>query len=240
MPLRLFVDEMLQAGAELALPPGAARHVQVRRLQPGDDLLLFDGRGGEWTADVTAMGRSSVAVRVGDRVEASRELPLDITLAVGMPANERMDWLVEKATELGVARIRPLICERSVLRLAGERADRKREHWQAVAVAAAEQSGRTRVPVVEPVAALLAFVAEPGGSARRWLLSPRAQTSPSAMGLAGPVRSMVVLSGPEGGLSLAEETAALAAGFDAVRLGDRVLRADTAPLALLAWLSLSF
>lgn len=237
---RFHCPSALPLGTTLELPDSAARHVQVLRLQPGQTITLFNGQGGESEARITRMGRSDVLVELVSHAAIEREAPREVHLALGMPANERMDWLVEKATELGVARIRPLICERSVLRLAGERADRKREHWQAVAVAAAEQSGRTRVPVVEPVAALLAFVAEPGGSARRWLLSPRAQTSPSAMGLAGPVRTMVVLSGPEGGLSPAEETAALAAGFDAVRLGDRVLRADTAPLALLAWLSLSF
>src|SRR5438094_4823352 len=119
---RLFVDQALAPSDDLRLPDAAARHVQVLRLQPGDALTLFDGRGGEWSATVLRMGRSEVAVQVLAHDAVERELPLHITLALGMPANERMDGLVEKATELGVAAIQPLICERSVLRLSGERA----------------------------------------------------------------------------------------------------------------------
>ncbi|MDP3086339.1 MAG: RsmE family RNA methyltransferase, partial [Rubrivivax sp.] len=131
MPIRLYVDTPLHEGAEMSLPPGPARHAQVRRVQPGDALILFDGGGGEWPARVLAMGRSEVWVAVGANLPVDRELALAVTLAVGMPANERMDILVEKATELGVACIQPLVCERSVLRLSGERAERRREHWQA-------------------------------------------------------------------------------------------------------------
>ena len=235
MSLRLYVDLVLQAGADIDLPPAAARHAQVRRVQPGDEVTLFDGQGGEWPARVTAMGRSSVAVRLGEHVPVSRELPLDVTLAVGMPANERMDWLIEKATELGVARVQPLLCERSVLRLSGDRAEKKREHWQAVAVAAAEQSGRTRVPSIDAVAPLQSWLARPRGEARRWLLSPQAAARPSSP---GTDQGVVLLSGPEGGLSPVEEQAATLAGFEPVTLGPRVLRAETAPLALLAWLSM--
>ncbi|EWS60246.1 Ribosomal RNA small subunit methyltransferase E [Methylibium sp. T29-B] len=128
---RFLVDMPLADGLEAALPAAAARHVQVLRLQPGDGLTLFDGRGSEWEARVVQMGRSEVRVRVGASQPVDRELPLPISLAVGMPANERMDWLVEKATELGVSTLQPLVCERSVLRLGGERADRKLAHWQA-------------------------------------------------------------------------------------------------------------
>ena len=122
MTLRLFVDAPapLATGQVLDLPPGPARHVQVRRLQPGDALTLFDGRGGEWDATVQQMGRTQVTVLVGAHDPVEREAPCAVTLAVGMPANDRMDWLVEKATELGVAEIRPLVTERSVLRLDGE------------------------------------------------------------------------------------------------------------------------
>ena len=142
MPPRFHIDTPLQASAELALAPGAARHVQVLRLQPGAAIILFDGNGGEWSASVVHMGRAQVLVRVEAFHAVERELPLGVTLAVGMPANERMDTLVEKATELGVAVIQPLLCERAVLRLAGERALKKVAHWQAIAVAACEQSGR--------------------------------------------------------------------------------------------------
>ena len=233
--LRLHVDEPLSSGLVLDLPPGAARHAQVRRVQPGDALVLFDGRGGEWQARVMAMGRQSVQVQVLTHEVTDRELPLGVTLAVGMPANERMDWLVEKATELGVSTLQPLHSERTVMRLEGDRAERKREHWQAQAVAAAEQCGRTRVPQVLPVRRLADWLAGPGLPTERWLLSPQA---PQALQRPAAGASVVVLSGPEGGLSAAEEAAARAAGFKAVQLGPRVLRAETAPLAVLAWLGL--
>lgn len=235
---RFFVDQPLAAtDGDIALPPGAARHVQVLRLQPGDALTLFDGSGPEWQAEVTAMGRSEVRVRLIRAEAAQRELDRAITLAVVMPANDRMDFLVEKATELGAAALQPLVSERSVLRLAGERADKKRAHWQGVAIAAAEQSGRTvptRIEPVMPLAAWLAALAEPGEE-WRGLLSPRAAAPLAAF----PQRRALFLSGPEGGLSDAEEDAARARGFAAVTLGPRILRADTAPLAVLSWLALS-
>jgi 16S rRNA (uracil1498-N3)-methyltransferase len=155
-----------------------------------------------------------------------------------MPANERMDALVEKATELGVARIQPLVCERSVLRVAGERAARKAAHWHAVAVAACEQCGRNRVPDIAEPLALPAWLRglEPEPAQKRCLLSTGdAPPWPSARPEA---RGIVVLSGPEGGFTSGEEAAACAAGFVAYSLGPRVLRADTAPLAALAWIAL--
>jgi 16S rRNA (uracil1498-N3)-methyltransferase len=242
MPPRLHVQDLtLAAGAELALPPAPARHVQVLRLQPGDALTLFDGRGGEWEATVRAMGRSEVVVGVESHHAVERELALAVTLAVAMPANDRMDFLVEKAAELGVAAVQPLVAERSVLRLAGERADKRRAHWQAVAVAAAEQSGRTRVPRVAPVQPLAAWLDRAGANAQppgtRWMLSLEPDARPLAA-QALPRSSLTVLSGPEGGLSEAECGAARAAGYEPVDLGPRVLRADTAPLAVLAWLAL--
>ncbi|MDG0831224.1 16S rRNA (uracil(1498)-N(3))-methyltransferase [Roseateles saccharophilus] len=235
---RFFVDAPLAAPGEIALSAGAARHVQVLRLQPGDALSLFDGSGPEWRAEVTAMGRSEVRVNLVEATQPQRELARAVTLAVVMPANDRMDFLVEKATELGAAALQPLVGERSVLRLAGERADKKRAHWQGVAIAAAEQSGRTvpmRVEPVLPLAAWLAALPEPGGDEWRGLLSPRAAApiTPFAQ------QRALFLSGPEGGLSDAEEDAARARGFAAVTLGPRVLRADTAPLAVLSWLALS-
>lgn len=235
--MRLFVASPLTQGAELALPEGAARHAMVRRVQPGQVLTLFDGGGADWAAEVLAVTRSSVTVRVGAPQVVQRELPLAVTLALAMPANERMDTLVEKATELGVAAIQPLHAERSVLRLQGERAERKRAHWQAIAQAACEQCGRAVVPVVHPVAELRAWLPQaPQGS--RWLLSLAAGAqAPSELAL--PAQALVTLSGPEGGLTPDEETAARRAGFSAVALGPRVLRAETAPLAVLAWLALS-
>ena len=236
-PPRIFVDRALVADDRFELPPAPSRHVQVLRLQPGSSLTLFDGCGGEWAAEVLRIGRSAVEVRVDAHVAVERELSRAVTLAVGMPANERMDALVEKATELGVAVLQPLVCERSVLRLAGERAARRLEHWRGVAVAASEQCGRTRLPQLGAVLALDAWLAAIGESTRderRLVLSPQATTA-WRPALAGPLAAgLVVLSGPEGGLSAAEERAARRAGFEPVSLGPRILRADTAPLALLA------
>lgn len=234
MSLRLHVELPLARGAELALPTGAARHVQVRRLQPGDRVTLFDGQGADWSAEIVSMGRSDVQVRIGDAQPVQRELPWPVTLAFGMPANERMDALVEKATELGAAMLQPLVCERSVLRLAGDRAERRREHWQAVAVAACEQCGRARVPAVAPVLTLAQWLGQAAATGERVLLAAPRDGDAAVALHALPAGPLTALSGPEGGFTPAEQAQAVAAGFQPVRLGPRVLRADTAPLALLA------
>jgi len=219
------------------LPEDAARHVQVRRLQPGDELRLFDGAGGEWRAQVTRMGKRDVDVRVGARESVDRELPFDLEIALGMPTNERMDALVEKATELGVAAIQPLQTERSVLRLDGDRATKRVAHWQAVAVGASEQSGRTRVPVVAPVRGLAQWLAAPAQGAAyagRFVMSTGDAPSLAQAVAASPRGRWLALSGPEGGITADEEAAAVARGFVRVSLGSLILRADTAPLAWLA------
>ena len=150
---RLYCAQPLSAGQSPALPPGAARHVQVLRMQPGEELVLFNGEGGQWRAVIERMGRSDVQVRVMAHEDVGCEPAVPVHLAVGIPANERMDWLVEKATELGCASIQPLVTARGVLRVAGERAEKKRDHWRAIAAAACEQSGRNTVPPVhEPMA----------------------------------------------------------------------------------------
>lgn len=232
----------LTAGAEIELPAGAARHVQVLRLQPGDGITLFgDGSGGEWDATVTHMGRSNVRVQATQHHATEREAARAIHLLAGITANERMDWLVEKATELGAASITPLLAERSVLKLKGERADKKLAHWQAVAVAACEQCGRNRVPAIQPASSLADWLAAhpvaDDADTTRLLLSLRPGTQPlhAAAPGSGPV---LFLSGPEGGLSSAEEDLALQHSFTPVTLGSRVLRAETAPLAALAALTL--
>ena len=241
---RFHCPALLATGAELDLPPGAARHVQVLRLQPGDAITLFHGGqaegdpGGEFDATVLKMGRSDVRVVVGAHHATEREAPRAVHLLAGITANERMDWLVEKATELGVASITPLVAERSVLKLKGERAEKKIAHWQAVAVAACEQCGRNRVPVVHNAVDLAGWVRAQAQATtvQRLLLSLRPGTAPlhTAAGPAGPV---VFLSGPEGGLSSTEEDLALQHSFAPVTLGPRVLRAETAPLAALAALT---
>lgn len=259
---RFFCPAPLHTGDVLDLPPGAARHVQVLRLQPGGTITLFNhgpgwegtSPGGEFAATVTLMGRSQVQVEIGAHVAVEREARVPVHLAVGMPANERMDWLVEKAAELGVASIQPLMTERSVLRLAAERATKKVDHWQSVAIAACEQCGGNRVPLVHGVKTLPQWLAtlQAGADARanassaqgavavpvpqRLLLSLREGTAP-LRGLPVGAAGAWFLSGPEGGLSVAEENAAVAAGFAPVTLGSRVLRAETAALAALALLA---
>ena len=260
---RFFYPAPLHSGDLLDLPAGAARHVQVLRLQPGAAITLFNhgpgwsgpSPGGEFAATVTHMGRSQVQVRVQAHNAVEREARRSVHLAVAMPANERMDWLVEKATELGAASIQPLMTERSVLRLNAERASKKVAHWQSVAIAACEQCGGNRVPLLGAVKTLAqwlagradggsvdAGVAGVGGVAGKepphaLLLSLREGTQPLAAWQTLP-HSVVVLSGPEGGLSAAEEDAAIAAGFQPITLGRRVLRAETAALAALAGLAL--
>lgn len=236
---RFFVDLPLDEPGTLALPPLAARHAQVLRLQPGDALTVFDGRGGEWAGQVKAMAaRGEVLVTLNECSTPSVELPWAVTLAVGMPANDRMDALVEKAAELGVAGLQPLVCERSVLRLEGERAAKRVAHWTGVAVAACEQCGRVRLPRVHPVQRLGDWLDAlgQGDDGLRVILSfaPDARRLQSAVQAAGGATGVTVLSGPEGGLSAAEEALAREHGFVPVTLGPRVLRADTAPLAALA------
>ena len=244
----------LAEGDTLSLPAGAARHVEVLRMQPGDAITLFHGglaahlpagqprpsyAQGSFEAVITRMGRSEVEVRVGAQHDVN-ELPAPrVHLLSGVPANDRMDWLVEKAAELGVASIRPLMTERSVLRLKGERAEKKQAHWQAVAVSACEQSGRTRVPELHPVSTLAEGVQAADKATTRWVLSLSEGSQPLAALLqAGMPEDVYLLSGPEGGLSTAEEALAIAQGFLPLSLGRHVLRAETAPLAALACLML--
>mgnify|MGYP000996080208 CR=1 FL=1 len=249
---RFFCPAALATHAVLDLPAGAARHVQVLRLQPGDAITLFNGGpgwqgegapGGEFDATITHMGRSDVQVQVGAHHATEREAHRAVHLAIGMPANDRMDWLVEKATELGVASIQPLMTERSVLRLTGERADKKVAHWQSVAIAACEQCGGNRVPTVHPVQTLAQWLkagashgATSPTSPHRLLLSLR-EGSGALRALAPKLPDVLFLSGPEGGLGPAEEDAAVQAGFSPVSLGPRVLRAETAALAALTLLA---
>ena len=237
MTARFHCAVALTADSVLVLPAGAARHVQVLRMQPGDALTLFDGLGGEYAATVERMGRSEVSVQVGAHTAIEREAPRAVYLAVGMPANERMDWLVEKATELGVAGIQPLMTAHGVLRLNSERADKKRAHWEAIAIAACEQCGRNRVPVIHPVQTFGNWLETPPGDAARFILSLAPGTRRIADAAADEPRGTWVLSGPEGGLSAAEELAAIARGFAPLTLGPRVLRSETAALAALVGLA---
>ncbi len=224
----------------MALPAGAARHVQVLRLQPGDALTLFDGEGGEYPATVARMGRSEVVVEVSAHDPVERTASRVVHLAVGMPANDRMDWLVEKATELGVASIQPLHTAHGVLRLNSERADKKVAHWQAIAVSACEQCGQNRVPLIHPVRSLaewLPTLPQDTPDELRGVLSLAPGTRACAEVANDALRRAYMLSGPEGGLSAQEEALALSVGFVPLTLGNRILRAETAALAALVILA---
>jgi 16S rRNA (uracil1498-N3)-methyltransferase len=249
---RIWVSETNEGaawhvGSTIDLPAHAVRHVQVLRMQPGDAVALFNGKGRLWLAELLHMSRREASVRLESFSDSSCELPVGVTLAVGMPANDRMDALVEKATELGVSAIQPLVCTRSVLRLDGERALKKVAHWQAVAVAACEQSGRTHLPMVHSIqslshwlsvsasqeaslnmhAAVLSFA--PKQSAFGWL-KDKIEVDRSM----NQRQPFVFLSGPEGGLTPEEEALAVQLGYQPIGLGPRVLRADTAPLMALS------
>lgn len=247
---RFYCAQALQTGASIALPATAARHVQVLRMQPGQTITLFNGGGGEFEAVIEHMGRQDVRVVVGAHQAIEREAQHHVHLAVVMPANDRMDWLVEKATELGVQRITPLISQHSVLRLQGERAEKKLAHWQAVAISACEQCGRNTLPEVEPLQNLSTWLqsdcvanllnTQDGPSATQAAvlsLHPSTQ-SLREWSTEHQSTSWLLLNGPEGGLNNEEDAMARGKGFAAVNLGDRVLRAETAALAALAYLNL--
>ena len=236
---RVHVPGPLTAGRRHTLDGDAANHIaRVLRLRQGDPLTLFDGRGGECAARVEEFRKGAVIVSVDEPSPVARESSLPITLAQGISRGERMDWVVQKATELGVTRIIPVLTERSVVRLDAKQAERKRLHWQAIAVAACEQSGRDRIPGVDAPLTMAEFPGKADSRATRVLLSPagslRVADLPRSEG------GIVVLIGPEGGLTDAEQRAALAAGFVAVRLGPRVLRTETAAVAALTLLQYQF
>jgi 16S rRNA (uracil1498-N3)-methyltransferase len=234
---------VLAPGARVALPPAAANHaVRALRLVVGDAVVLFDGSGGEYPG-VIAIAARSVEIKLGALDPVERESPYAVELAQGISSGDKMEFTVQKAVELGATAIRPVISERSVVRLAGERADKRVSHWQQIAIAACEQCGRNRVPLVAPIEPLDRFLArcletrlaDPADGALSLLLSPRATRPLRA--LARPQRGVQLLIGPEGGFSEGEELAARAAGFEAVSLGRRVLRTETAGLGALAAMS---
>ncbi|MEO5660007.1 MAG: 16S rRNA (uracil(1498)-N(3))-methyltransferase, partial [Polaromonas sp.] len=230
MSARFYADVALVSGTSISLPEQTARHVQVLRLQPGERIVLFNGRGeheGEFDATVERMGRSDVDVTLGAFTATAREADRAIHLVVGMPANDRMDWLIEKATELGAASIQPVMSERSVLRLKADRADKKLAHWRGIASAACEQCGRNRVPLIHDVATLADWLKKSSASTdadagTRLLLSLQDGTRPLTQAVPA-TGALTFLSGPEGGLSAAEEAAAIACGFQPVTLGPRIL-----------------
>jgi 16S rRNA (uracil1498-N3)-methyltransferase len=231
---RIHSSRPLRAGGTATLDGDAAGHVlRVLRLRTGDELVVFDGSGSDYAARITSLGRDTVEVALGAARAVAAESPLAITLLQGVCRGPRMDTVIQKATELGVAAIVPVLAGRSVVKLDEEQAERKQEHWRRVAVAAAEQSGRSRVPVVEAARRLEEVVPDAERFATRLILDPGGT---SLKALPAPVAPVALLVGPEGGFTEAERRLAADFGFVAAALGPRILRTETAPLAALALL----
>jgi 16S rRNA (uracil1498-N3)-methyltransferase len=228
---RLHCEATLSPGATVELSERTARHVAALRLRVGDAVILFGGDGHESAAVITGTGKRGVVATVRERRAVDRESPLEVHLAQGVCAGDRMDLVLQKATELGVTAIQPIATARSVVRLSSERQERREAHWQNVVIAACEQCGRNRVPRVAPSLGFGAFFAAPAEAGTRVLLAPDGETTVRSLAPRAPV---TVLIGPEGGLATEERAIAVAAGFVTVRFGPRVLRTETAPLAALA------
>lgn len=230
---RFFCPFPLNPGATVDLPADTAHHaLNVLRAGAGDTAILFDGSGGEWQSVLQPAGKRLLA-KLTSFSETGREAPLRITLVQSLPAADKMDWIVQKAVELGVFRIQPVAARRSLVKLAAPRAERRLAHWQAIAIAACEQSGRTQVPEVAPLLDLPHYFAQTvTDNVLRLICAPGATTALRQM--PAPTTPIHLLIGPEGGFEEAELQAAHAAGFQPVSLGPRVLRTETAGLAALA------
>jgi 16S rRNA (uracil1498-N3)-methyltransferase len=229
-PPRVYTTQPLAPDLLIELDQGARQHLtRALRMSAGDALVLFNGDGLCYPAELMVVDKKSVTARVNDRVDTDVESPLAIHLGIAISRGERMDWVVQKATELGVTTISPLNSDRSGVKLPGERADRKLRHWQQIAISACEQCGRNRIPIIARPAVLSTWLATVTAELRL-VLHHRAEPSP-----AHPTPgSVALLVGPEGGLSPGEIAAAEQADFTALALGPRVLRTETAPLAALA------
>jgi len=231
---RFYSSEPLSHGASIDLPPNAAHHaIRVLRLRDGAALTLFDGTGGEWRATLKVGGGGTATAMLDAPVERDCESPLAITLVQALPSGDKMDWVLEKCVELGVAAIQPVTTKRSVIRLSPERMARRLEHWRTIATAACEQCGRNRLPVVAPVLDLPHYLATAKTThAERLILAPEGKMGLSA--LPRPEIPIIVMVGPEGGWEENELRAAQTAGFRLLRLGPRILRTETAGMAALA------
>ena len=234
MSNRLLVSGALINGAEFELEGDRARYLgKVLRSRVGDQLTVFNGEGSEWPATIIRIGKNSVVLELGDGVEATAESPLKIHLVQGISRGDRMDFVVQKATELGVKRITPVLTEYGVVKLNGERAEKRREHWQKIANSACEQSGRTRLPLIDtPLPMKNWFGNKPAKVDAELILAPGAAVA--LAGIDAPNTKVCVLIGPEGGFSESECADAEVSGFTAVSLGPRVLRTESAAIATLA------
>jgi 16S rRNA (uracil1498-N3)-methyltransferase len=232
--IRIHVELPLAVGLELGLPAQAGEHVaRVLRLTAGSPITLFNGDGVDYPAVIQAVGKRDVTVRVEAAQPVDNESPLPLTLAQGVARGEKMDLIVQKATELGVARIVPLLTERSEVKLDPARAEKRLAHWQAVVASACEQSGRARLPTVLPAVPLEHWLRElPQDGALRLALLPEGTRRASELRFT-PAGGLLVV-GPEGGLGNRDTAALTEAGFEGLRLGPRILRTETAGLAALA------
>ncbi|MFC4159944.1 16S rRNA (uracil(1498)-N(3))-methyltransferase [Chitinimonas lacunae] len=235
---RFFVDLPLVSATRFDLPEEAARHVQVLRLQPGEPLTLFNGHGGEYAAVVVKMGKRHVTVEVGEPDPASRESPLALTLVQALSAAERMDYTVQKATELGVSRIQVVQSAYCAVKLGAERLEKRLVHWQGVARAAAEQCGRTRLPEIVAPLRFADYLAKAPAADLKLLLSPIEGRRLDA--LPQQAASAIVLIGPEGGFSAQEEADARTAGFMPLLLGPRIFRTETVAPVIAALLQAKY
>ena len=233
---RFHCPSPLIPGSLVDLPETVAHHLHVVRQQSGAELVLFDGSGGQVRARLVEIGKRRASAEILAHEAVDVELPFRVTLAQGLPEGSKMDWIVEKAVELGVTGVQPLAAQRSVVRLAGDRADKRLAHWQAVVVSASEQCGRNRLAEVAPIQDFSRWLAQPGAGTRI-LLSPRADASLAQWVRTTPAQDVTLLVGPEGGFTEQEEAAALAAGALPLSMGPRVLRTETAGLAALAILA---
>jgi 16S rRNA (uracil1498-N3)-methyltransferase len=232
---RFYCPLPLAAGLLVDLPETVAHHLHVVRQQAGAQLTLFNGDGGQYRATLQEVGkrRASAVVEAFEPVDV--ELAYAITLAQALPEASKMDWIIEKAVELGIAAIAPLAAQRCVTRLSGERAEKRHAHWQGIIVAASEQSGRNRLATLAPLEDFSKWLARPA-PAPRILLSPRGTETLAAWAGARAAQDVTLMVGPEGGFAPAEEDAAIAAGAIPLTMGPRVLRTETAALAAAATL----
>ena len=233
---RFYCPSPFTVGQTVDLPEAVAHHARVVRLQPGAELTLFNGDGGEYLAHLASVEKRGASAVIKAMIARDVELPYEITLAQALPEASKMDWIVEKAVELGVAAIQPLAAQRCVVRLTAERAEKKREHWQAVIIAASEQSGRNRLARLAPVDDFHGWIGQQDMH-KRVLLSPRGNQSLADWARHQPPQALTLMIGPEGGYTVQEEDAAIARGAIALTMGPRILRTETAGIAAAAALN---
>jgi 16S rRNA (uracil1498-N3)-methyltransferase len=236
---RVHVDADLRSGGQLTVEGSAGNHIaRVLRLRAGDALTLFNGQGGEYGGSIEQIRRDSVLISVLEHRPVERESPFELVLVQGISRGERMDWVVQKATELGVSQIAPIFTERSVVQLDERQAARKLQHWRSIAIAACEQSGRNRVPHIAAPLGLYDLLQHPSTGRGAYLLSPAG--SKRLSDITATEMAATVLIGPEGGLTDIEQESAIKSGYTPVRLGPRVLRTETAAVCALTLLQQRF